>query len=145
MADNSRRMNGAYGNPLNLLTEQEMDSLIGCPIVTEIAHSVTVGTVLYESAAGVFSLADASSEATFQNGICICAFVIDVDTYVVWRPGASKTLAWAAHGIGTPTFGEGIYLQDVAGTLDTTPGSHSVRCGYLRDANNIQWEPGLIS
>lgn len=142
MGDLSRRMKGVYNDPTYLLTEAQMDALIGCPVITQASHGFSRGQVLYESADGTFALADASDEATFQNGLCICAEDLSTNTFVAWRLGVSRTLAWLSHGIGTPTFGEVIYLSDTPGELDTSPGSWSVRCGYVRDADSIQWEPG---
>jgi len=144
MADISRRMNGAYNDAANLLSEAEGDSFMGAPVVTQSSPALSLGLVVYESADGVFTAADAAAEATFANGLSIVADSLGSNQFVLWRVGPSRTLEWTAHGIGTPTFGEAIYLQD-GGGLGTSPGSWSVKVGYVRDANNIQIEMGLLA
>jgi len=88
--------------------------------VTAIAHTFTVGQLVYLDALDIWQLAQADDEATFKDGII--SQVIDVDTFVVVYSGIVE---WTAHGY---TIGDIHYLSDTApgGNQTTIPANAQI-------------------
>lgn len=125
------------------LTNAQGDTLVGLPERTDSAHGLAVGDVARNSANGVWTKAQADSEANIGVGLALVIDVADADNFTPCSSKLGHDVTLTAHGLGS--FGQKLYLSDATpGLIATSPGAFSVYLGYVIDADTIRWEPGAL-
>lgn len=142
-----REMKGNVGNPAFDLTPDEADALF-FPKIQDTAHGYSVLTVLRRLDATTWGPAQADTLANIGVDLSVIVMVTSADNYKIMRlTGASHEITFTAHGLGTPTFGEKLYLSHVTpGLLTTTepPPGRRVEIGYIIDADTLRLGPFAV-
>jgi len=126
------------------LTAANIRPLTGAVIRRYVAgEALTVGQVVYVSAAETVSIADGNVGAAEARAVGIVVESYDGETTIASGDVASVVVFGPVSGFSSATPGSYGYVSDTVGSLDTAAGTYSFIVGYFESAGVFFVHPGI--